>query len=138
MAALELLEEQPRRVEKLQANGELLRIELAREGFETAGATTHIIPLVIGDAAQAGRIADVALELGVLVHAVRPPAVPEDTARLRLSVMASHSKAELRDAARSLGRAAIRCGFRPGAGAPLAAAQAQSGVFDGDALPRAA
>jgi 8-amino-7-oxononanoate synthase len=138
MAALELLREQPRRVEKLQANAETLRIELAREGFEVAGATTHIVPLVIGDAKLANRIADAGLEQGVFVHPICPPAVPENTARLRLSVMASHSKAELRDAARTLGRAAMRCGFRPGAGQPLAAAQAHRGVFDGDALPRAA
>jgi hypothetical protein len=36
--------------------------------------------------------------------------------------MASHTKSELRDAARILGRAALRAGFRPGAGEPLAAA----------------
>jgi glycine C-acetyltransferase/8-amino-7-oxononanoate synthase len=53
--------------------------------------------------------------------------------------MASHSKVELREAARVLGRAALRCGFRPGAGSPVAAAP--GGVFDGatsDELPRAA
>jgi glycine C-acetyltransferase/8-amino-7-oxononanoate synthase len=41
--------------------------------------------------------------------------------------MASHTRAELHDAARVLARAAIRAGFRPGAGLPVAAAQ----VFDG-------
>ena len=124
MAALELLREQPRRVEKLQANAELLRTELAREGFEVAGSDAHIVSLVIGDARLALRVADGALEQGVYVGAVLPPDVPEGTARLRLSVMASHTKSELRDAARALGRAALRAGFRPGAGVPLAAAQA--------------
>jgi 8-amino-7-oxononanoate synthase len=141
MAALELLREQPRRVEKLQANAELLRTELAREGFEVAGSDAHIVSLVIGDARLALRVADGALEQGVYVGAVLPPDVPEGTARLRLGVMASHTKSELRDAARALGRAALRAGFRPGAGVPLAAAQAPtrpaSGIFDG-ALPRAA
>ena len=37
--------------------------------------------------------------------------------------MASHSRAELRDAAQALGRAALQVGFRPGTGAPVAAAQ---------------
>ena len=52
MAALELLREQPRRVEKLQANAELLRTELAREGFEVAGADAHVISIVVGDAGR--------------------------------------------------------------------------------------
>jgi glycine C-acetyltransferase/8-amino-7-oxononanoate synthase len=43
--------------------------------------------------------------------------------------MASHTKAELREAARALGRAALHAGFRPGAGVPLAAAQ-DTGPFD--------
>ena len=141
MAALELLREQPRRVEKLQANAELLRTELAREGFEVAGSDAHIVSLVIGSSRLALRVADSALEQGVYVGTVLPPDVPEGTERLRLSVMASHTKSELRDAARALGRAALRAGFRPGAGVPLAAAQAPapaaSGIFDG-ALPRAA
>ena len=122
MAALELLVEQPRRVEKLQANAELLRTELAREGFEVAGADTHLISIVVGDASLAIRIAELALEQGVYVGAVRPPDVAEGCARLRLAVMASHTKSELRDAARILGRAALRAGFRPPTGMPLAAA----------------
>ena len=141
MAALELLREQPRRVEKLQSNAELLRTELAREGFEVAGSDAHIVSLVIGGSRLALRVADGALEQGVYVGTVLPPDVPEGTARLRLAVMASHTKSELRDAARALGRAALRAGFRPGAGVPLAAAQAPApapaSIFDG-ALPRAA
>ena len=53
---------------------------------------------------------------------MRPPDVAEGCARLRLAVMASHTKSELRDAARVLGRAALRAGFRPPTGMPLAAA----------------
>jgi 8-amino-7-oxononanoate synthase len=106
MAALDLLEEQPRRVEKLRANAE---------------AAAHVVPLVVGDAELATRIVDHALDLGVFTEAVRPPVVPEGTARVRLSVMASHTRQELREAATTLGRAALRAGFRPGAGLPVAA-----------------
>ena len=49
MAALDLLEEQPRRVEKLRANAEALRDGLAREGFEVSGAAAHVVPLVVGE-----------------------------------------------------------------------------------------
>jgi 8-amino-7-oxononanoate synthase len=137
MAALDLLEEQPRRVDKLRANAEALRDGLAREGFEVSGAAAHVVPLVVGDADLACRIVDHALELGVFAEAVRPPAVPEGTARVRLSAMASHTRQELRGAATALGRAALRAGFRPGAGIPVAAAQ--GAVFDGQSgLARAA
>jgi glycine C-acetyltransferase/8-amino-7-oxononanoate synthase len=140
LAALELLVEQPRRVEKLQQNADVLRDELAREGFEVAGSTTQIVPLIVGDAGQAMAICEAGLERGVFAQAIRPPTVPAGTSRLRLAVMASHSKTELRDAARALGRAALHCGFRPSAGVPIAAAQEQAHAFyDGEAeIARAA
>src|SRR4051794_4989571 len=50
MAALELLREQPRRVEKLQANADCLRTELAREGFDVAGAGAPLVSVVLGGA----------------------------------------------------------------------------------------
>jgi glycine C-acetyltransferase/8-amino-7-oxononanoate synthase len=136
LSALELLEEQPRRVEKLQANAEVLRDELAREGFDVAAACTHVIAVLVGSPELALRIVAAALEDGVFAEAIVPPLVADGAARLRLAAMASHSRSELREAARVLGRAAMRCGFRPGAGIPLAAADAR--VFDADDLPRAA
>jgi glycine C-acetyltransferase/8-amino-7-oxononanoate synthase len=123
LAALELLEDQPARVGKLQANADALRGELAREGFDVAGSTTQIVPLIVGDAAMAMRICEAALERGVFAQAIRPPTVPEGTSRLRLAVMASHTKSELREAARTIGRAALQAGFRPGDAPPVAAAQ---------------
>jgi glycine C-acetyltransferase len=123
MAALELLEEQPRRVEKLQANAGALRDELAREGFDVSGSTTQIVPLVVGEADVAMAICEAALERGVFAQAIRPPTVPEGTSRLRLAVMASHTKGELREAARALGRSAMQAGFRPADAMPVAASQ---------------
>ncbi|TMK42392.1 MAG: 8-amino-7-oxononanoate synthase [Actinobacteria bacterium] len=124
LAALELVLEQPGRVARLRANADLLRDELSREGFQTAGSSTQIIPLVVGEPDLAMRVCEAALGLGVFAQAIRPPTVPSGTSRLRLAVMASHSADELRDAARALGRAALQAGFRPGAGMPVAAAQA--------------
>ena len=126
LAALELLIEQPQRVDKLQANADDLREELARERFEVAGSTTQIVPLVIGDAKQAMRICELAIEHGVFAQAIRPPTVPEGTSRLRLAVMASHSRAELREAAQVLGRAALQAGWRPGDGVPVVAAREEA------------
>jgi 8-amino-7-oxononanoate synthase len=131
MAALELLVEQPRRVEKLVDNAEVLRAELAREGFEVSGACTHIVPLLVGEAETAASIVENALDQGVFCEAAVPPAAPDGAARIRLAVMASHSRPELRGAARVLARAALRAGVRPGTSGPVAIAQF-------DELPRAA
>jgi 8-amino-7-oxononanoate synthase len=140
LAALELLEEQPRRVERLRANADVLRAELAREGFDVAGSSTQIIPLVIGDARTAMRVCEAALERGVFAQAIRPPTVPDGTSRLRLAVMATHTKDELREAARVLGRAALQAGLRPATAMPVALAQdaahgpsAPHAFFDGEA-----
>jgi glycine C-acetyltransferase/8-amino-7-oxononanoate synthase len=126
LAALELLADEPRRVDRLQANAAALRDELAREGFDVSGSTTQIVPIVVGDARQAMRMCELALEGGVFAQAIRPPTVPEGTSRLRLAVMASHTREELREAARVLGRAALQAGFRPGAGVPAVAARERS------------
>jgi 8-amino-7-oxononanoate synthase len=123
LAALELLREQPRRVEKLQANADALRSELAREGFEVTGSQTQIVPLIVGAAPLAMRVCEAALERGVFAQAIRPPTVPEGTSRLRLAVMASHTRSELREAARTLSRGALAAGFQPGAADPIVAAQ---------------
>jgi 8-amino-7-oxononanoate synthase len=113
LAALELLEENPRRVRKLQTNAAALRAELEREGFDMRGAQTHILPLVVGDAALAVEICERALAGGVFAQAIRPPTVPPHTARLRLAVMASHRTVELRTAAHTLAQAARAAGFEP-------------------------
>jgi 8-amino-7-oxononanoate synthase len=123
IAALEVLEEQPRRVDRLNANAEVLRCELAREGFDVSGSSSQIVPLIVGDARTAMRVCEAALERGVFAQAIRPPTVPEGTSRLRLAVMATHTKDELRDAARVLGRAALQAGFRPATALPVAIAQ---------------
>ena len=122
LAALELIEAEPARVRSLQANAAVLRDELAREGFDVSGSTTQIVPLVIGDPAQAMAISEAALAKGIFAQAIRPPTVPAGTSRLRLAVMASHTRPELREAARTIGQAALRAGFRPAEGMPVAAA----------------
>jgi 8-amino-7-oxononanoate synthase len=122
LAALEVLQEQPELVARLRSNADAIRDELAREGFEVAGSSTQIVPLVVGDADLAMRICETAIEGGVFAQAIRPPTVPAGTSRLRLALMATHTREELRAAARTLGRAALQAGFRPGAGVPVAAA----------------
>ena len=113
LAALEILEEEPRRVEKLATNATALRAELEREGFDLRGSRSQIIPLVVGDADLAVRICESALARGVFAQAIRPPTVPPGTSRLRLAVMASHRADELAAAARTIAQAARAAGFEP-------------------------
>ena len=105
MAALTLLREQPRRVEKLQRNAAVLRESLVAEGLSIGDSETQIVPLIVGDAADAVRASERALERGVFAQAIRPPTVPAGTSRLRLAVMASHTRSELREAATTLAKA---------------------------------
>jgi 8-amino-7-oxononanoate synthase len=105
-AALELLAESPRRVERLRDNAAALREGLRAEGLAPIGADTQIVPLVIGEADEAMALCERLLEEGVFAQAIRPPTVPPGTCRLRLTVMATHRVEDLRRAARLTGNAA--------------------------------
>ena len=128
LTALDLLEAEPRMVARLRANATCLREALAREGFEGDASSTQIVPLVVGDAAAAVAMAEVALEQGVFAQAIRPPTVPEGTSRLRLAVMATHTRNELREAAGVLARASARAGVKPTTEVPDPAAAARPGA----------
>jgi 8-amino-7-oxononanoate synthase len=56
---------------------------------------TPIQPLVVGDAVEALRLSERLLEQGLLVPAIRPPTVPEGTARLRITLSAAHTEAQV-------------------------------------------
>jgi 8-amino-7-oxononanoate synthase len=139
LAALDLLEEKPRRVARLAANADALRDGLIREGFDVGDSTTQIVPLIIGDAELAARMCDAALARGVFAQAIRPPTVPAMTARLRLAVMATHREEELAEATRTLGAVARSLGIAPRRVAPPASepALAPVGAEDWAAEPPA-
>ena len=113
LAALELLQERPHRVERLRSHARTLRRALAAEGFPVHDTDMHIVPLVVGDERDAVALCEGAVERGVFAQAIRPPSVPAGTARLRLTAMASHTPAELRRAARVLAEAARAQGLEP-------------------------
>jgi 8-amino-7-oxononanoate synthase len=120
LAALELLEERPHRVERLCANARVLRRALASEGFQVAEGDMHIVPLVVGDERDTLRLCQAAIEQGVFAQAIRPPTVPAGTSRLRLAAMASHTATDMRMAAGVLAQAARKLGLDPAElGSPL-------------------
>ena len=112
-AAIELLVERPKRVERLRANSAALRAGLRSEGLEPIGDETQIVPLVIGEADDAMALCERLLADGVFAQAIRPPTVPPGTCRLRLTVMATHRIADLRRAARLIGAATRELAGRP-------------------------
>ena len=118
LAALELLVEQPRLVERLLRNAQILREALAAQGFQVAPGETQIVPLMVGEPLRALEICERALARGVFAQAIRPPTVPEGSSRLRLAVMATHTPAELAWAARQLADAAGEAGVAPATLAP--------------------
>ncbi len=135
MASLELLRDDPRRVERLQRNARVLRDALAEQGLPAGGGETPIVPVIVGDADAAVAASERALERGVFAQAIRPPTVPAGSSRMRLTVMASHTKSELRDAAKVVAKAVPesvrKAAARRALAAEQAAAQPTGGVFDG-------
>jgi 8-amino-7-oxononanoate synthase len=113
LAALDLLEERPRLVEKLHVNAAAMRAGLEAEGFDGRGATTHVLSIPVGDPELTVRICEQALGRGVFAHALTAPAVAAAASRVRLTVMASHRAEELRAAAGVLGQVARTVGFDP-------------------------
>ena len=65
----------------------------------------EIIPIMIGSNAEAVRIMNTLLDQGILLAAVRPPSVPEGTARLRISVTLAHEDTDLQHAAKTIAHA---------------------------------
>jgi 8-amino-7-oxononanoate synthase len=118
LAALELLQARPDRVQRLGAAASTLRHALAAEGFPVEPGAMHIVPLVVGEERVTMRLCQGALQHGVFAQGIRPPTVPAGTSRLRLAVMASHTDAELRAAARTLGETAREQGLDPAALGP--------------------
>ncbi len=104
--ALRIVREEPSVVERLWANARVLREELAAQAFSVEAGEMPIVPLVVGEPREAMAMCEAALAEGVFAQAIRPPTVPDGTSRLRLVAMASHDPADLRDAARLLGRLA--------------------------------
>jgi 8-amino-7-oxononanoate synthase len=113
LAALELLRDQPRQVERLLRNAETLRGALADRGFAVDGDGTQIVPLIVGESALALDVCERALKRGVFAQAIRPPTVPPGSARLRLAAMATHKPNELQWAADQLAAAVAEAGAAP-------------------------
>ena len=95
LAAVKLARRDYWRRNKLEAGIARLRAGAARDGFELLPSDTPIQPLLCGDDATALAMAAALEEQGYWVSAIRPPSVPEGQARLRITLSALHSDADI-------------------------------------------
>jgi glycine C-acetyltransferase/8-amino-7-oxononanoate synthase len=95
VAAIEVIESEQGLIGKLAENAGYAKQKIQALGFDVLGSETQIIPIMIGEAKKAVEISEYLFDNGILLSAIRPPTVPKGTSRLRLTVTAMHSKADI-------------------------------------------
>jgi glycine C-acetyltransferase len=90
--AIEILQHEPQRVQRLRDNVAYARAKITAAGFEVIESPTAICPIIVGETATAIAMSKRLLELGVYVIGFGYPVVPEGQARLRCQISASHTE----------------------------------------------
>ncbi|AXI76473.1 glycine C-acetyltransferase [Peterkaempfera bronchialis] len=98
LKVLDLLEDSEGLRQQLRDNTALFRTRMTEEGFEILPGDHPIAPVMIGDAATAGRMAELLLEQGVYAVGFSYPVVPHGQARIRVQLSAAHSAADVEQA----------------------------------------
>jgi glycine C-acetyltransferase len=111
LAAFDVLEQEPERIERLWANTRYFRQGLTAAGFDTGLSETPIVPVMVGEAAQAHEFSRALFAEGVLALGIGYPTVPEGKARVRTIVTAAHTREQLDLALAAFDRAAQRLGI---------------------------
>jgi 8-amino-7-oxononanoate synthase len=102
LKALEIIQTEPQRRQRLAENADFLHKSFAAMGLDTGASTTHIIPVILGDSTRAVDVSRRLFDAGYLISAIRPPTVPPGTARLRVSVQADHNGDQLEGLVKAL------------------------------------
>jgi len=95
LTVLDLLGDAPELRERLETNTRFFRRNIAEAGFNVVKGEHPIVPIMIGDAAMATRMADLLLTKGVYVVGFSYPVVPQGKARIRVQISAAHSREDL-------------------------------------------
>jgi len=93
--AIDLISSSRGLINKLRDNVKYFRSAISEAGFEIRPGDHPIIPIMIGDATAAKKMADQLLDEGIYVIAFSYPVVPKDTARIRIQISAAHETADL-------------------------------------------
>ena len=100
LRAVQVIEQQPERVQKLRDNAQYFREQITEAGFKPLPGETPIIPIIVGETAAAIQMSDALLEQGVFVTGFGYPVVPQGQARVRCQISAAHSREDLDTAVR--------------------------------------
>jgi 8-amino-7-oxononanoate synthase len=95
LAALDILEKEPERVQKLISNANYMRKGLKEKGFNIIDGRTAIVPVIIGNDELAFKMWRLLYDSGVFVNVFVAPGVPEGRQMMRTSYMATHEKEHL-------------------------------------------
>jgi 7-keto-8-aminopelargonate synthetase-like enzyme len=95
LAALDIMEREPERVERVNAIADRMRESLRDLGFNVGESQTPIIPIFIGDSLDTMHAWRALFDAGVYVNVAIPPAVPQGKALLRTSYMATHTDGQM-------------------------------------------
>ncbi len=91
LAALDIVEQEPERRQRLWENTTLLSDGLGSLGYTLGATRSQILPVIIGEARETMIVAAALLQRGVFAHGIRPPTVPDGTSRIRVTPMATHT-----------------------------------------------
>jgi glycine C-acetyltransferase len=94
-AAIDVLLEEPERIERLWKNTARFKAGIKRLGFDTGGSETPITPVIVGQGKVAMEFSDRLFKAGVFAQGIGYPTVPEGRARIRTIVTSAHSDAQL-------------------------------------------
>jgi len=97
LAALTVLQREPRRVDRLRELATLFLKLIRERGLDTGSAAgTPVVPVIVGSSVKALRLSRALFDRGINVHPILPPAVPDRSARLRFFITTNHSEAQIR------------------------------------------
>lgn len=106
IAALDIIQSEPERIEQLWANTRYAKQLLNEEGFEMGPTESPIIPVYVRDNHKTFVLTKMLQEDGIFVNPVVSPAVPSDASLIRLSLMATHTFSQIEEAVEKLAKAA--------------------------------
>ena len=95
IAGINLIQEDPSIRESLWHNVRFIKDKLESLNFNVISSESPIIPILIGDAQKAVDMSKLLYKRGILIPAIRPPTVPANSSRLRMTVMSTHTKEDL-------------------------------------------
>jgi 8-amino-7-oxononanoate synthase len=95
LAALDIMRDEPERIERLWENARFMKQGLDALGFDTGASQSPVIPVVIGDLERCFKVWRWLHDQGVFVNPVVPPAVPPGRALVRISLTAGHTRQQL-------------------------------------------